>query len=38
MRVELEADGNVPFLGRRYLQDLFARIEDRVDIELVFLE
>src|SRR6187200_1576958 len=38
VRIQLEADGNVPFLGRRYVQDRLARIEDRVDIELVFLK
>src|SRR5215510_4514308 len=38
MLLELDADRHVPFLGRRDLEDLFARIEDGVDIELVFLE
>ena len=38
MRLELDADRNVPFLRRRHLQDLLAGIEDGVDIELVFLE
>src|SRR5262245_28793529 len=38
MRVQLEADGNVPFLGRRHVENRFARIEDRVDVQLVFLK
>src|SRR5207344_3655404 len=38
MRLELDAHRDVPFLGRRDLQDLFARVENGVDIELVFLE
>ena len=38
MRLELDADRHVPFLARRDLKDLLARVEDGVDIELVFLE
>ena len=38
MRLELDADRDVPFLRRRDVQDLLAGIEDGVHIELVFLE
>src|SRR6476469_4041756 len=38
MRLELNADRNVPFLCRRDFQNLLAGVEDRVHIQLVFLE
>src|SRR4029079_6295095 len=38
MRLKLDAYRRIPLLRRRYFQDLLAGIEERVHIELVFLE